>query len=334
MYNMGIHIPIAPRHSILVEAGRRQFYETLRRTQIVKDLSTFIADGKDITSEVPNARDTFVDEIKFFNDLEFYKSDEFSLGYTYYRIHPTADMEISPRGTAALFRYRHIRAAVADSLVEQVQLYIPIGVYSDGSFAISSYQPDQLLDEYRPYRKNLDVNEYMAFLQHFHHLPYLRHVLGGTVLIGYKDIVLKDVYKNEGSGYDWPLKYYLGGRILSGYPYFSFWGTKLFYSRFDCVFPIRYTIAKDILGVHFQRLYGAAFFEAAQVWNFHRLSLANLKEGSMKRDIGFELRLKTVMFYRLSTFLNARIVWPLDDMDDSPYKDQRDARRYYIELRM
>ena len=213
-------------------------------------------------------------------------------------------------------------------------MYVPVGMYSDGSFALGQYQPDEFLDEYRPYKKNIDVNEYLVFFQKNQKLPLWRHVLDGTVMIGYRDVMLKDTRKGEGSGYNWPLKYYLGGRILSGYPYFSFWGSKVFYSRFDYVFPIRPKIAKNFFGVHFQRLYGSAFFEAGETWNFDKLSMDRLRDGAVKRDVGFELRLKMLCFYRLNTFLNAKIVWPLDDMGNSSYADQRDARRYYIELSM
>ena len=108
----------------------------------------------------------------------------------------------------------------------------------------------------------------------------------------------------------------------------------MFYSRFDYVFPIKRKIGKNAGGLHFQRLYGSAFFEAGETWNFRKLSMDKIREGSIKRDIGFELRLKMVGFYRLPIILTAKIVWPLDDMGDSPYRNQRDAQRFYFTLRM
>ena len=228
-----------------------------------------------------------------------------------------------------------MRSVIADSLVSQVAYKVPLWMWSDGSFQIDEYYPDPFGDEYRPFKKTLDINEYIVYLQRNQRLPFLRHVLNGMMFVGYKDLSLKDSRKGEGSGYNWPLKYYLGGaNILSGYPYFAFWGTKIFYSRFDYVFPIRQTIGKNIMGVHFQRLYGSAFFEAGKTWNFRRLSMDRLREGNFNRDVGFELRLKMLCFYRLATYFTAKVVWPLDDMDDSPYKDQRDARRFYFGLRM
>ncbi|MCE5249244.1 hypothetical protein LLG96_03400 [bacterium] len=333
-YTMGIHIPLAPRHSFIIEGGHREYYETLGRDQNVKDLSTFTVNGNDITDQVPGARSSWLYQNRFFTDLEYFSSNELSLAYSYSRIKPTADSDISPQGTAALFRYKHMRAAVADSLVGQITLYVPMGIYSDGSFAMGSYQMDPLLDDYRPYTKKLDVNEYLLYLQRNQKMPQWNHVLSGTALIGYRDLSLKDPWKGEGSGYEWPLKYYLGGRILSGYPYFAFWGSKIFYSRFEYVFPVQPYIFRNVLGLQFQRLYGSAFFEAAKTWNFQKMSMDRIRAGSFKRDVGVELRLKMVSFYRLTTLLTARIAWPLDDMNDSPYKDQRDARRYYFELRM
>lgn len=148
-----------------------------------------------------------------------------------------------------------------------------------------------------------------------------------------RDISLKDYRKGEGSGFNWPLKYYIGGgNILYGYPYFAFWGSKIFYSRLGYTFPIRQHLAKDIMGVNLQSVYGNVFFEAGRTWNFRRISMDRLKEGTFKRDIGFELRCKMIAFYRLSVLAYSRIAWPLDGMGSSPYKN--DARRFYFGLVM
>ncbi|HUT64210.1 MAG TPA: hypothetical protein VMZ04_09660, partial [Anaerolineae bacterium] len=332
-YNFGIQIPLAPRHSLIFTTSFRQYYETLNRREEVKDFSTFVYQGKDITNEFSGAGETNIYDTRFFTDLEYFQSGEFSIDYNYYKIEPTADSDIAPKGTAALLRYRRMQSVIADSLVDQPLLQIPIGLLQGGAFYIVAYNPDPLRDELRAFNQKLYVNEYTLFFQRFQELPFFRHTFDGTLLIGYKDLSLKDVWKNEGSGYNWPLKYYLGGAsILSGYPYFSFWGSKMFYSRFDYVFPIRQKIYKNLLGLQFQRLYGSVFFEAGRTWNFRRLSIDRLREGSFKRDLGFELRLKMVSFYRFPAFFTARVVWPLDGMGDSPYSDQRDARRFYFGL--
>ncbi|MFC1693863.1 hypothetical protein ACFL1R_10190 [Candidatus Latescibacterota bacterium] len=334
-YNMGVHIPLASRHSFFIEAGYRQYYETLKRLEEIQDYSSFISSSMDITHEFEGARKKYIYDTRFFTDMEYFRSGEFSLIYNYLSMEPTADSDISPQGTSVLVGYRHLRTVIADSLINQVSLLIPYGMYDDGYFAMEEYIPDPFLDELRPYKKNLDVNEYTLILQRNQGLPYLRHVLNGIAYVAYRDVRLKDPWQDEGYGYNWPLKFYLGGSsILSGYPYFAFWGSKMFYSRFDYVFPIKQKISKNFLGLHFQRLYGSAFFEAGKTWNFHRLSMDNLREGSFKRDVGFELRLKMVSFYRLPTFFTAKIVWPLDGMGDSYYRTQRDARRIYFGLRM
>jgi len=334
-YNIGVQIPLMPRHSIALEGGFRQYYESLNRQQHIRDNSRFYTGGIDVTGEIEGAGATSFDEIRYFTDMEYFRSEDISVAYNYYDIEPEADTDISPKGTAVFARFRHMRATYADSLVGQVLLQVPVGMYSDGSFALGQYVPDPLIDELRPFNRDRDINEYLLFAQRFQGLPWLRHTVNGTLFTAYRDVSLKDVWKGEGSGYNWPLKYYLGGAyLLSGYPYFSFWGTKMLYSRFDYVFPIRRNIAKNLMGLYFQRLYGAAFFEAAKVWNFDKLSMDALREGEFRRDAGFDLRLKMVGFYRLPVFLTARIVWPIDDMGDSPYADQRDARRYYFFLRM
>ena len=122
--------------------------------------------------------------------------------------------------------------------------------------------------------------------------------------------------------------------MLSGYPYFSFWGTKLVYRKLDYTFPIHSSISKNIAGLLVQRLYGSAFFEAGCTWNFSEASKDRIRAGTVKRDLGLELRLKTVAFYRLPMFLTAKIAWPLDEMGSSRYDEQYDARRYYFGLTM
>ncbi|MBT4484546.1 MAG: hypothetical protein HOC71_12815, partial [Candidatus Latescibacteria bacterium] len=333
-FNIGINVPLAPRHSLTFDASFRQYYETLKLRWEENDLSTYVAGGKNITDEVLGAGAKRVFNFPFHTDMEYYRSSEFTMDYSYYKMEPSADSYLSPRGTAILARFRHSRTVLADSLVEQINLYIPTGIYNDGSFELSTYVPDSFADEYRPLKRNKDVNEYILLVQRNQGLPYLRHVFAGTVFMGYKDIKIKDYLKGEGDGYNFPLKYYLGGQnILSGYPYFSFWGTKFFYSRFDYIFPIRH-IRKNSMGIHFQRLYGSLFFETGRTWNFDRITMDKLREGELKSDVGFELRLNMISFYRLQTLLTAKIVWPLDDMDDSPYRKYRDARRFYFGLQM
>jgi len=335
VYSVGVQVPLAPHHRLNFGFGFRQYTETLRRNQELHDHSQFFVNGEDVTSKIDGAGSSRVTETRYFTDLEYFRGGECSMDYQYMDIEPEADTDISPVGVSAFVRFKHMKTVHADSLVGQAALQIPIGMYSSGAFAIVEYIPDRFMDKLRPLKKNLDVNEYILFLQRNQRMPFFRHVLAGTALVGYRDVSLKDAWKGEGSGYNWPLKYYLGGQsLLCGYPYFSFWGTKLFYSRLDYVFPIRRKIGKNVLGVHFQRLYGAVFFEAAKVWNFSSLSMDRLREGSFKRDVGFEARLKMISFYRLPVFMTAKVAWPLDDMKDSPYRDQRDARRFYFGLQM
>ena len=331
----GVQIPLRSGHYFTVEAGYRSYYESLQRRQRITDLSTYVENGVDITGDLPGTGNTLTDNIDFFTDLNFFSSKDLSFSYNYIDSEPAADDDIAPKGTAALLRFRYMRTALADTLVEQPAFYVPIGAYMDGSFAISTYSPDPLADEFRANILREDVNEYMAFIQHNRRLPWLRHGIDAMLFSAYKDVYLKDYRKNEGYGFNWPLKYYMGGAsMLSGYPYFSFWGSKIMYGRFDYVFPIKGHIFKNYGGMHLQRLYGSVFFEAGAVWNFDRLSTDHLREATIKRDVGVELRLKTVMFYRLPALLTARVAWPLDDMGDSPYRDKRDPRRFYFMLRM
>lgn len=331
----GMQIPLRPGHYFTIEAGYRNYFETLQRRQHVSDLSTYVSQGIDITDELPGTGATSTLNTDFFTDLNFFSSRDLSLSYNYIKSDPTVDSDIAPKGSAALLRFRYMSTAHADTLVEQPFYYVPLGVYVDGSFALGTYTNDPLADEFRPDITHDDINEYLAFLQHNRRLPWWRHGLESMMLMAYKDVYLKDSRKSEGYGFNWPLKYYMGGAsLLSGYPYFSFWGSKIMYGRFDYVFPVLGHVFKNFGGANVQRLYGSVFFEAGAVWNFDRLSVDRLREATIKRDVGVELRLKTVMFYRLPALVTARVAWPLDDMGDSPYRDERDPRRYYFMLRM
>ncbi|MDP2983906.1 MAG: hypothetical protein Q8O92_11315 [Candidatus Latescibacter sp.] len=336
-YRTGIQVPLASRHFLSFELSLRQYFEALRRMETLQDMSTYIAGGKNITSQVPGAGATQTADTRLFSDMEYFRSVEMGISYFYARNYPAADNDISPKGTVALFQFKHMRSEYADSLLNQPTWYIPSGIGIDRNnnlaFSYSTYNPDKALDVLRPYKKSIDVNEYTLFFNGNYKLPRYRHAFDSLVLIGYRDIQLKDPFKGQGNGYDWPLKYYLGGEYtLSGYPYFAFWGSKVFLGRLSYVFPLRSEIGKNMVGMHIQRLYGSAFFEVGSVWNFRTMSMKRLKDVSFKRDIGFELRLKTVLFYRLDALAYFKVAWPLNDMGESPY--QNDARRYYFGLRM
>jgi hypothetical protein len=330
-------VPLAPRHYLTVEASYRQYYESLVRREKLKDLSTYLLNGVDITGMIPGAGETLSAETRFFTDMKYFRSGELSLSYLYVRQLPTADADISPKGTVAMFQFRHMLSDVTDSLVYQPEYLVPteIGLDRSGNlvFNYGTYSPDDLLDVLRPFKRRVDVNEYILFGNGNYRLPVIGHDLGSVVFVGYRDLRLKDYRKGEGSGYDWPLKYYLGGEYtLSGYPYFSFWGSKMVFGRITYTFPIRTEIGSNMGGVHIQRLYGSAFFEAGSTWNFSNLSMNSIRDGSIKRDIGCEIRLKTVLFYRLDAIAYVKIAWPLDSMGGSPYPN--DPRRYYFGLRM
>jgi Tol biopolymer transport system component len=336
-YRTGIQLPLAPRHFLTVETSLRQYFETLKRSEKLRDFSSFVLDGTDITDQIPGAGSTRTADTRFFSDMEYFRSAELSLSYLYMHRIPTADDGISPKGTTALVQFSHMRTDVTDSLVNQPKYLVPTQIGFDGEgnlvFNYGTYNPDDQLDALRPQKRRVDLNEYLIVGNGNYRLPRIGHDFGAFVLVGYRDTRLKDTQKGEGNGYNWPLKYYLGGEYsLAGYPYFSFWGSKVFLSRFTYTFPIRNALKTDMGGVLFQRLYGSAFFEAGSTWNFNKLSMDRIREGSIKRDIGIELRMQTVLFYRFDALAYAKLVWALDGMGGSPYKN--DARRWYFGFRM
>lgn len=332
-FRAGMRFPLANRHQLTFEAGYRQYRETLLRHQTVRDFTQYYHEGDRITDEVGGAGGTLSESVRYFTDIPYFKSAEFGVGYSYVRSEPAADNDLAPKGTAISVTVRHLKSAITDSLVDQVTMLVPTAINFDGSIQLGEYLPDPFADQLRPITRDTDINEFTASARKSTRLPWLHHTLDLEVIGAYRDISLKDTRKNEGSGYNWPLKYYLGGaNLLSGYPYFAFWGTKLAYVRAEYVAPVWSGLDTDMLGVQVQKLYGAVTFEAANVWNFDRLSADKLAAGQFKRDVCMELRLGMVAFYRFPAIAFARIAWPLDDMSGSSYEN--DDHRLYFGVRM
>ena len=96
-------------------------------------------------------------------------------------------------------------------------------------------------------------------------------------LIGaYKNIRLKPRFIEDGGFLGGPLllgrcaTISAGRNFLSGYPYFTDWGTKLLYARIAYGFPIFKRISSRFINFNFSKLYAELFAEAGVVGNFSR----------------------------------------------------------------
>ncbi len=264
----------------------------------------------------------------YYRDLSFFRTHMLSASWRYQKINPTADRLINPSGRSMALVYRYLMPTVADSLTEQTP--------SDGVPR----------DQFVGVERRMRVNEYVATYNERIQLPF-DNSLNIELLGAYKNVRLKPGFIEDGGllegRYYWPLRYYIGGRnFLSGYPYFTDWGTKLLYARVGYGFPILKRISSRFINFNFSKLYAELFAEAGVVGNFSRFGDIDFWSGKRWRSwpntdkfltgVGGELRLQLFTFYRIPMFAYFQVAHPLNrerisrDADDPLI----DKWRYYF----
>ena len=312
---VGVDVPLTRRTELNALYIWRDYAEgwTLRRFRSQNQIY-LEQDGVDISASLdPSllAQDTLLvnneDPLKFYGDLSFFRTHLLSTAWRYQKINPTADRLISPSGRAMALVYRYLMPTVADSLTEQTPL--------DGVPR----------DQFVGVERRMRVNEYIAAYNERIRLPFANSL--NIELIGaYKNIRLKPRFIEDGGflegRYYWPLRYYVGGRnFLSGYPYFTDWGTKLLYARVGYEFPLLKRISSRFINFNFSKLYAELFAEAGVVGNFSRFEDIDFWKGKRWRsrpnidqfltDVGGELRLQLFTFYRIPMFAYFQVARPL-----------------------
>ena len=262
---MGVDVPLTRRTELNALYIWRDYAEgwTLRRFRSLNQIY-LEQDGVDMSASLdPSllAQDTLLvnneDPLEFYQDLSFFRTHMLSMAWRYRKINPTADRLISPSGRAMALVYRYLMPTVADSLTEQIP---PDGVPRDQFVGVE---------------RRMRVNEYVAAYNERIQLPF-DNSLNIELIGAYKNVRLKPRFIEDGGflegRYYWPLRYYVGGRnFLSGYPYFTDWGTKLLYARVGYGFPILKRISSRFINFNFSKLYAELFAEAGVVGNFRAL---------------------------------------------------------------
>lgn len=356
--SVGVDVPLTRRTELNALYLWRNYAHsnTLRRLRS-KSQIYLVQDGVDMSETVDPAllvQDTlFVDRenpVKFYGDLSFFRTHLLSASWRYQKINPTADRSINPSGRALSLVYSYQLPTVADSLAEQTP--------TDGVPR----------DQYVGVERRLRVNEYVAAYNERIRLPF-NNSLNIQLIGAYKNIQSKPCYEPEEGGllegcFYWPLRYNIGGRnFLSGYPYFTDWGTKLLYARIGYGFPIVRRISSRFINFSFSKLYAELFAEAGAVGNFSRFEDIDFWKGKPWRswpntdkfltNVGGELRLQLFTFYRIPMFAYFQVARPLelgrvewfkpppseDDPDPEPYltarnsegdRDRIDKWRFYF----
>ncbi len=312
---VGVDVPLTRRAELNALYIWRDYAEgwTLRRFRSQNQIY-LVQYGVDISASLdPSllAQDTLLvnneDPLEFYEDLSFFRTHMLSMAWRYRKINPTANRLISPSGRAMALVYRYLMPTVADSLTEQIP--------TDGVPR----------DQFVGVERRMRVNEYVAAYNERIRLPFANSL--NIELIGaYKNARLKPRFIEDGGflegRYYWPLRYYIGGRnFLSGYPYFTDWGTKLLYARVGYGFPILKRISSRFINFNFSKLHGELFAEAGVVGNFSRFEDIDFWQGKRWRsrpnidqfltDVGGELRLQLFTFYRIPMFAYFQVARPI-----------------------
>ena len=246
-----------------------------------------------------------------FLDATFFKSNDYSVYWQYLKMKPTADAIINPRGVRLIsLQISHMQSTVSDSLV-----YIENAVLGE----------DPL---YIPAMRKFPINQFAFNWIELIELPLRGHTLGLETLGIFMDQNIPS--RDEVSGIDgyFPVRLYIGGLgTLSGYPYFTMNGSKLLTHRLKYTFPVFGNIGKQIKHLYFDRLFGTLFLETGTVFNestdLHAFSRAN-----WLYDIGCELRMSVLHFYRIPSTLYFRMAWPMKSVPEQGI-DRLDSRIYF-----
>jgi Tol biopolymer transport system component len=91
--------------------------------------------------------------------------------------------------------------------------------------------------------------------------------------------------------------FYIGGLAgMKGYPYYSLGGNRYAYGTLTYRFPLLEHIDKRVLQLYFDKLYGAVFGDAGNVWG-----ATYTNDPNYKYDAGAELRLQAFSWYAFPT---------------------------------
>ena len=345
---LGVELPLTRRQSLTFQYQRRDYDEKWDLLSFRNQSEIFlIQDEVDITDSLPEdlqaqlGQDSLMvtpdDPLTYYQHLDFFTSSDLTLSWRYQLAKPTANRLIDPQGRSLALVYRHMTPTVTDFLIDR-------GVTEDGflrgdgvdDFGFPHDEFGVRQDRFASIERKLKINEYIGSYVERIGLPF-QNTLSLQLLGAYRNARLKDpddpgARDFEGRFY-WPLRYYLGGQnLLSGYPYFSAWGSKLLYGRMGYSFPVLPRISKRFLNFTFSKLYAELFAEAGAVGNFDDFEIRDLDSDDFLTDVGGELRMQIFTFYRIPMFAFFQAAHPLnrDRVERDPGEPPIDKWRYYF----
>lgn len=340
---VGMEMSVGRGQSVALAYGFRSYSENLKVKQVVHDSTRIFQTNssgqlEEITDQIPGigGSNILLDDF-LYKDLNFFRSHEWLLGWSFITLNPRTDTYINPSGGRALtLRYRRINATVTDSLAFTSDLNqdnIPDPTETDLS-------PSLLRED----QTQVSYNEFIASYNEF--IPLFgRSTLSFQGFVAYKDGAVKEVQQNGGTYegvFYYPLRYYLGGiGTLRGYPYFTAAGSKLAFFRTNFTIPLFTNVGSELPPFFFDKIYASIFFEAGGLSNANTFGDIDFSWQNTKNtflaDWGVELRFQMFSHYRIPAFGYFIVAFPtkrdIQVRNAPPGTLERvDGRRFYFGL--
>ncbi|MFP6642659.1 MAG: hypothetical protein VCF24_03720 [Candidatus Latescibacterota bacterium] len=306
MFAVGLELPVSARSQVFVQYLHRDYDEDWSLQRLRQQSQFFvIQDSVDISASLPLElikQDTVLinrhDAFDWYQSLDFFDSNDLTFAWQYRHIKPTADFLVNPTGRSLSIAYRYTKTTIADSLAQVTS--------ADGT----------PIDFFVPHRQPLTLNEYVGTYNEHIGLPF-NNRLSFRFLGAYRNVRLKPGFDADGGFFEgrfyWPLRYYIGGHnFLSGYPYFTKSGSKLFYARTSYSFPVFRRVNMSFFNFTFAKLYAELFAETGAVGNFDEMSLNEFEPNDFLSDVGGELRLEVFTSYRIPMRVFFQVAHPLN----------------------
>lgn len=307
--SLGIQMPLTRRQVLTASYVNRDYIEDWSVQRVRRQTDVFLVqNGVDITQVLRQSAvhtDTlFIDRgnpLSRYSDLEFFHSHDLSLAWQYQNVKSSTDLLITPAGRSLTFIYRYMKPTLVDSLLRTTP-------------AAAGEVP---VDEFASVKTSFTINEYVGAYTESIGLPY--HNSFFLQAIGaYRNLRLKPRVAGPDGGifegrFYWPLRYWIGGaNFLSGYPFFTANGSKLFYGRAAYRFPVFQRLNLGFFNFNATKLYTELFAETAAVGNSSKINVGDFSTNDFLSDIGGELRLQLFTFYNLPMQAFIQVAHPLN----------------------
>jgi hypothetical protein len=207
----------------------------------------------------------------------YYKADEYSLIYRYKDVREEVDAGINPRRGKNL----------------QLEVTYVKGRLETGQFEYA----------FKPKYGNNDFLRILQRYERFIPVPVAGSALSLMLLNGI-------VFNYDRADIDDFFYLHLGSRdMLRGYTYYSLEGKNICMGRITYRFPILRRINRQFFTIYLGSIYGGIFAEAGDVWD-----VGGFEFDRLKRDVGFELRIKGFSFYTYPIAASFETAYGLDEI--------------------